>query len=333
MADVAVTALILLPLRGLTPSPTLMLLFVPTIIGVSRVTTLRASAFAAAFAFVTLDFLFIPPYYRLTVAAPSEWVGLFVFLVVALVSGQQTVQLRDRERSAVRSRDELALLNRLSFRIASEQSVSAVAEFAVSQVVEILGASRAALWSHGTDPTRARCIARAGADGLAPSEERLVEWVLKNSKAVGMPPAEGVPYHLRVVSVPAAEAIAGVHARGVYVPLQTVGGLEGVLFADAPDGRRFSAEDGRLLAAIANLAASALERERLGEDAAHAEALREADRMKTTLVSSVSHELKTPLAAATARVTGLVEEGEGCDAQRVHSELVEVADDLGRLNA
>jgi two-component system, OmpR family, sensor histidine kinase KdpD len=49
-------------------------------------------------------------------------------------------------------------------------------------------------------------------------------------------------------------------------------------------------------------------------------------------VSSVSHELKTPLAAATARVTGLLEEGESCDAVRVHDELSAVAEDLGRLN-
>lgn len=333
LAGVAIAAAVLFPFRSMLPSLTIMMLMVPVIVGIASITGVRASAAAAVLGFLVLDFLFVPPYYQWTVASLPEWLGLLVFLIVALVTGQLAARLREREREAVRGREELALLNRLSFRIASEQSVSAVAEFAVSQVVEILGASRAALWSHGADPSRARCIARAGADGFAPDEERLVEWVLKSSKAVGMPAAEGVPYDLRVVSVPAAEAIAGVHARGVYVPLQTAGGLEGVLFADAPDARRFSAEDGRLLAAIANLAASALERERLGEDAAHAEALREADRLKSTLVSSVSHELKTPLAAATARVTGLVEEGEGCDAHRVHSELVEVADDLGRLNA
>jgi two-component system sensor histidine kinase KdpD len=93
-----------------------------------------------------------------------------------------------------------------------------------------------------------------------------------------------------------------------------------------------SADDARLLVAVANLAATSLQRQRLEGEAAHAEALREADRLKTTLVSSVSHELKTPLAAATARVTGLVEEGEGADPARVHDELTEVAEDLVRLN-
>ena len=56
--------------------------------------------------------------------------------------------------------------------------------------------------------------------------------------------------------------------------------------------------------------------------------LREADRLKATFVSSVSHELKTPLAAATARVTGLVDEREDVDPERVWEELAEVSEDL-----
>ena len=147
-----------------------------------------------------------------------------------------------------------------------------------------------------------------------------------------MPPAEGVPYDQRTVSVGPAEAIPGVAAEGVYIPLQTSTSLEGVLFAEPADDTGPTTDDTRLLAAVANLAAASLERERLEEDAAHAEALREADRLKSTLVSSVSHELKTPLAAATARVTGLLEEGQATEPARVQEELTAVADDLSRLN-
>jgi two-component system, OmpR family, sensor histidine kinase KdpD len=123
-----------------------------------------------------------------------------------------------------------------------------------------------------------------------------------------------------------------VSTDGVFVPLQTSTSLEGVLFVEPAEAGGMTADDGRLLAAVSNLAAASLERQRLEADAAHTEALREADRLKSTLVSSVSHELKTPLAAATARVTGLVEVGEGCDATRVRQELLAVAEDLSRLN-
>jgi two-component system, OmpR family, sensor histidine kinase KdpD len=330
--SVAALSLILLPFRTVLSAPTVMLLFVPVIILVARVGGLRASGVAAALAFLALDLLFVPPYYHLTVASLSEWLGLLVFLIVALVTGQQTARLRQRERAAVRRQDELALLNRLSFRIASEKSVQDVAEFIVGQVTEVLGAHRAALYVGTSATSTPECLAQAGAPKPSGGEAALVTWVLRTSKAVGMPATEGVPFDQRLVSVGPTEAIAGVTATGVYLPLQTSTSLEGVLFAEPADASGATTDDARLLAAVANLAATSLERERLEEEASHAEALREADRLKSTLVSSVSHELKTPLAAATARVTGLLEEGEGCDAERVHEELVAVAEDLIRLN-
>ena len=331
--SVAAIAALMLPFRPLLTSPPVMLLFVPVIIGVASVAGVRASATSAVLAFVALDLLFVPPYYRLTVASLPEWIGLVVFLFVALMSGQQAARLRNRERAAVRRQDELALLNRLSFRIASEKSVHAVADFVVAQVTEVLGARRVALYVGGPARSTPECLAHAGVLRPLSGEASLVGWVLRTSKAVGMPAAQDVPYDQRIVSVGPADAIPGVTADGVYIPLQTSTGLEGVLFAaPAEAGGRPTTDDARLLAAVANLAATSLERRRLEEEAAHGEALREADRLKSTLVSSVSHELKTPLAAATARVTGLLEEGESCDAERVQEELTAVAEELARLN-
>jgi two-component system sensor histidine kinase KdpD len=333
VAVVVVTAAIFLPFRGMLATPSFMLLFVPVIILVARTSGVRPSATAAVLAFLILDFLFVPPYYRLTVASLSEWIGLLVFLIVALVSGQQTGQLRRREQAAVRRQQELELLNRLSFSIASEKSAASTAELVVTQVATVLGARRTALYVGGPGAGRTgRCLASAGQTSPSSGEEALVAWVLRTSKGIGMPAMGGVPYDQRLVSVGPGEAIPGVTAEGVYLPLQTSTGLEGVIVVVlAPPGRP-DGDDVRLLAAVANLAASSIERQRLEEEAAHAEALREADRLKSTLVSSVSHELKTPLAAATARVTGLVEEGESCDSARVQSELSAVAEDLERLN-
>jgi two-component system sensor histidine kinase KdpD len=127
--------------------------------------------------------------------------------------------------------------------------------------------------------------------------------------------------------------VEGVTADGVYLPLQSTDTVEGVLYARPLAGAGgFGADELRLLVAVANLASAYLERQRLGKDAAQTAALHESDRLKSTLVSSVSHELKTPLAAVTARVTGLLEEGSAVQPQRVHAELLEVEADLGRLN-
>jgi len=332
LISVGLASLAFFPLRGLVSAPVVMLFFVPIIVMVARASGTRASAFAAALAFLSIDLLHIPPYYRLTVASPSEWIGLMIFLVVALITGQQTGRLREREQAALSRQSELMLLNRLAFNVASEKSTTAIAEFIVRQVAEVMGLERVALYVAGVGDSPPECLAMAGLPRPLTRETDLVNWVLRTSKAIGMPPFEGIPYDLRLVSVGASDAIPGVVADGMFLPLQTATGLEGVLFAgpSKPDGP--SADDERLLAAVANLAAASLARQRLEGEAAHASALREADRLKTTLVSSVSHELKTPLAAATARVTGLVEEGECGNPARIHEELTEVAEDLSRLN-
>ena len=157
-----IAALLLLPLRPVLQPPTIMLLFVPVIIGLARLLGVGASAAASVLAFVALDFLFVPPYYHLAVGSLPAWIALSVFLIVALVAGQQTGQLRRRERAAVQRQEELELLNRLSFRIASARSPEEIAAFVVEQVTAALGARRAALYVPGEAPRAPRAARERG---------------------------------------------------------------------------------------------------------------------------------------------------------------------------
>lgn len=332
---VLVAAAVLVPIRSLFPQLTFMLLFVPVIVVIAALSGVRQSAVAAVLAFLLLDFLFVPPYYHLTVSTPSEWIGLLVFLIVALVAGQQTGTLRRREQAAVRRGSELELLNKLSFRLAAEKSPASTAEFVARELAQVLEAARTVVYTGraehgGMEPVK---LAEGGPSGPGEHEGALAEWVLSTSKAIGMPALHDIPWEQRTISVGRAEAVPGVVADGVYMPLQTADSLEGVLVLVMRGSEPVGDEDARLLAAIANLAATSFRRQRLQEEASHAEVLREADRLRGTLVSSVSHELKTPLAAATARVTGLLEEGEELERGRTREELEAVADDLDRLNA
>jgi two-component system sensor histidine kinase KdpD len=106
-----------------------------------------------------------------------------------------------------------------------------------------------------------------------------------------------------------------------------------VLYARAPGATLWAFDDARQILAVANVAAAFLERHRLGAESARVVALHESDQLKSTLVSSVSHELKTPLAAVMARVTGLLEEGESVSISRVRDELAQTSGDLARLDA
>jgi two-component system sensor histidine kinase KdpD len=120
---------------------------------------------------------------------------------------------------------------------------------------------------------------------------------------------------------------------GVFLPLRSTTGVVGVLsVAGRVDGRAYDADEARLLASIANLIATFLERQQLQGVATAAEALREADRLKSSLLSSVSHELKTPLAALTATVSNLLEGDVPWNEKSVRDELRAIVSDVARLN-
>lgn len=333
---VALFCVTLLPFRDHLTAATVLLLAVPLVVGVARLCGVRASAFSALATFLAVNYFFAPPYGRLNVAEPAEWLALVVFLVVALVIGQQTALIGRRERAAVKRQMELELLNKMSFQVASQRSASAVTRFVVEQVTGVLGAEHAVLYAaepEGVSGAAPERLAAAGDVTQSPEEAAFVAWVVRNNKAVGLGSTREVPVDQRPASVTASEALPDVASKSVYLPLQTSDSLEGVLCVRLPGGRGPQPDEVRLLVAVANLAAASIERQRLEREAARVAALREADHLKTTLVSSVSHELKTPLAAVTARVTGLLDEGEGCSAERVRTELLSVSDDLERLNA
>lgn len=331
VAAVAVVTLVCLPFREQLGVEIIMLLYVPVVVGAARLFGTRVSMVTAVLAVLVLNFVFTQPYYQLNVYDPLEWVALIVFLIAAVIAGQQTGQMHQRTQSAIRRQRELALLNRLSFHVVSDKSVSTTAELIVSQVASLPGVRRAAVYArHGR--TGVSLLAYAG-DPTSDDEQEYVDWVMASDKAIGLPHSMAASIEPRPVSVDASQAIPGKRAEGLYLPLQTTEGLEGVLHARTRIDADTPQEDLRFLVAVANLAGAALERKRLEAEAAELNVEREADRLKSTIVSSVSHELKTPLAAAIARVSSLAEAGDEVDAARLAEELAAVSQDLARLNA
>jgi len=319
------------PFRGSLSVQTFMLLLVPVVLVIARFSGARASAYASVLAVLLLDWFFVPPYYQLRIASPSEWIGFGVFLTVALLAGQQTAQLRERERAALQRQRELALINRLSFNLVSGKSIANTSALTVTQVTTALAASRGALYAR-LAAGGSELLSEAG-ETAGPDEQDFVGWVIRSDKAVGLPPTASASPDARPVSVAPDAALEGRVADGVYLPLQTASGLEGVLYARlGPAEDRPSDEDIRFLVLVANLAGAALEHDRLEHEAAQLTLERRTESLKNTIVSSVSHELKTPLAAATARVTSLLEEDGNLDTDHVRAELGSVTRELERLD-
>jgi two-component system sensor histidine kinase KdpD len=165
-------------------------------------------------------------------------------------------------------------------------------------------------------------------------EMDVARWVFAQGKAVGLPVASGVAQSDEPwpISVGWPEGLPGPR-RGIYLPLQSSADhVQGVLLVETPTPFPLAADRARLFVSVANLAAAFLERHQLQFKAMTLASLEEADKLKSSFISAVSHDIKTPLAAAKARVTGLLEDDVSCDEERQREDLAAVAANLDRLD-
>jgi two-component system sensor histidine kinase KdpD len=116
------------------------------------------------------------------------------------------------------------------------------------------------------------------------------------------------------------------------LPLFMSGAMLGVLRLDAPDDRPAIEPGPQLLGAYAGEAALALHRLELARSAGQAEALRQADEVKTAILSSIAHDLKTPLATIKTSISSLLDESVAWSQTNRRSFLESIGDETDRLN-
>jgi two-component system sensor histidine kinase KdpD len=297
------------------------LLYLLVVLALAAIFGRGPAILASVLAFLAYDFFFIPPLYKLTIADPNEWLSLFALLATSLVIGQLTAIVQARARDALESQQRTATLYALSELIASTPGYDDLLQALASRARETFapaGVRACALIlpdEQGRPVTRALAPAE-GADAaplrLASREQAAqASWVLEQGKSVGKP----------VTDLVADGRTSAVSERWcLFVPLSTgrrVVGVLGVvgshavlqLMASAERAARADAtQDGaRLFAAVCRQFALALDRAALQREALHAEALRESDRLKDALLGSVTHDLRTPLAAIQVAGESLLE--------------------------
>lgn len=331
LTGVLAVGAVLLPFRSVLTPAQVVLLFVPMVAWIGRAAGVRPALMAAVAAVPLVAVLYLPPYGSLAAASVTDRVTLGLFFAVTVYVGVLAGVLRRRARTALQKQREVALLNRLSSRLVSEKSVDQMASFIANEVVTVLGAARASLYVRRED--RTRLAAEAGEAGIGVEECALADEVLRSGTPRGVPQNIPEPADADVRESDPADAEPDIAPAGAFMPLRGAEGPVGVLYVRPLAGAREYSGRRSQLRAVADLAAAFIVRHQLEEAAAQTRATRESDRLKNTLVSSVSHELKTPLAAVTARVTGLLEEPGELDDARMRAELTSVNEDLTRLDS
>ncbi|HEX5480763.1 MAG TPA: ATP-binding protein [Dehalococcoidia bacterium] len=314
IATVAATALltsVLAPVQhrvGLLNEGLLLLLLT---LAISAVWGWQVGLFAAVVTNLALNFFFVAPLHRLTVQDASNVVALVVFLIVSVIGGSLLSSARAAAAEAHRSAAETTVLLDLARAMVGQREPHDALASLCREVVRALNAPGAAVLSGAGTQWHVHASAGAPDAARAPdSNERAIAEQALGSRAVARLGHTGLSTtrRPRIVRPAGTQRIDELAAGAAFVPLRIGDRTLGVLRVDGPIGESaFRDRPDRLLAAFASEAAQGVQRAELAQAAAHAEALMQADEMKTALMTSISHDLKTPLAGIKTSVSSLLD--------------------------
>jgi two-component system sensor histidine kinase KdpD len=248
----------------------------------------RGPAVAASiFSVAAFDFTVVPPYYKFTVDDSQYLFTFAVMLVTALIISTLADRIRRQADMARKRERRTAALLSLSRDLAATREKQAIVQ-AVMQHVSGVFDSAVAVFMPNANGGLALAGANRGIDPLDEKERSVVQWVFDHRQPAGRGTS----------TLPAA--------AGVFLPMLAARGPVGVLGLldprDVQDPERL-----HLLEAFASQSALALERAILADESRHAWERVEAEFLRNTLLSGVSHDLRTPLAAITGAASSLAE--------------------------
>ncbi len=278
--------LLIAPVVGINPID--MLYLVP-VIATATLFGLRPALIASLAAAIAYNFFFLPPTYTLTIQSPENVVTFLVLAGVGIVASQLAGRLRRNVTVGARTASENAAIAAFGQRLASVSTEKDTALATCEEVAALLGVA-ALVITMGSDQPRVVCAVPAD-PGLSPVDIAAAEFALSRGEITG------------------CESQTLNAADWQFHPLKTSLGVLAVLGICNPSGQSPLPPDKRLLfTTLLGQAALAHERLRLEGEARRAAVLQQRDDLRTTLISSLGHDLKTPLTAVVAAAEALAAE-------------------------
>jgi two-component system sensor histidine kinase KdpD len=274
---------------------------------------LLPSLFACLVSVLAYNFFFLPPLYTFTIADPENIVALFFFLVVAVIASNITAHTRAQAiaaRSRAKTTEDLYLFSR---KLAGVVKLDDLLWATAYQIAAMLKVRVVLLLPEGTS-----IAVRAGyppEDELDPADLAAAKWCWENNRPAGR----------------GADTLPG--AKWLFMPMRTGRGPVAIVGIDRDEpGPMLTPDRRRLLDALSDQAALAIERIRLAEDFDNAKLLAETERLRSALLTSISHDLRTPLASILGAASSLRSYGRRYDEAAREELVATIQDEAERLN-
>jgi two-component system sensor histidine kinase KdpD len=290
-------------LSALTPLPNLSMLFLMAVLFSAISFGVWPAVFASALSFLGYNFFFIEPLYTFTVAQPYELFALVIFLGVAILTSALAGRVRDQARTAAARTRATRRLYEFTKKLSSLAKADAIAEAAASEINQSLGRTALVL----LDREGALHIAAAWPplDDLDTASKTAARWAFTNDEPAGAGTST-------LPTVP-----------WLFMPMRTPRKRVGVVgIAHSETVSFLDPESRALLSTLTEQTGAALERATLDREIIDARTAAETERVRNTLLASISHDFRTPLASILGSATSLIEYGGKLD-ERMKTELLE----------
>jgi len=281
-------------LNAITPFPNVSMIFLMAVLLPAVRFGIVPAIYASVLSFLAYNFFFIEPIHTFTVTQPHELLALAIFLFVAVMTSALAGRVREQARIAVNRMRAMRRLYEFTRRLSGLATLDSVAEGAASEINISLNRPAVVLLDRDGDLVLSAAW---------PPEDTLDSASMTEARRAFANDEPGGSATALLLTVP-----------WFFVPLRASEGPIGVV-GIAPGSAPLDSEARALLDTLAGQAAAALERASLSREMVNARTAAETERVRNTLLASISHDFRTPLSSILGSATSLLEYGDKLDAK------------------
>ncbi len=289
------------------------LVFLTAVVAVAARFGLWPSMLASVAASLSYNFFFMPPLYTFTITDPTNVVAFFFFMLIALLVSNVAARVRSQADTAIGRVRTTESLYAFSRKLAGTATLDDVLWATAYQTALMLGVRVVLLL-----PENGVLTVKSGyppEDQLDKADLAAANWAWSNDRPAGR----------------GSDTLPG--AKRLFLPMRTGRGAIGVIgIDDDRTGPLLTPDQRRLLDALVDQGALAIERVLLVEDMDRVKRTVESDRLRGALLTSISHDLKTPLASVLGAASTLRDLGAGLSEAQKSELIATMIEESERLN-